>query len=87
MSPETRRAMRNLVLCAIVLAIVVMLAWTIELLRSNPDQVAHIAQNLCIIIGLFVLGVITENVGRVGVDIAGIKANMGGGDKPGDGNA
>jgi hypothetical protein len=84
-NPETRRAIRNVVLCAIMAALLYFVWDALESLKEEKS-ILEIARDSLIIIGLFVLGVITENVGRVGVDIAGIKANMGGDDKD-QGNA
>jgi hypothetical protein len=75
-NPETRRALRNGLLCIISLAL---LYFTYDVLTRLKDEnsLLEIARDSLIIIGLFVLGVITENVGRVSVDIASIKASMG----------
>ena len=82
MTPEGRRAIRNVLLCIIVLGLLGLVYWAVYLLQHDALGVREIARGSLIIIGLFVLGIITENVGRVGVDIAGIKANMGSGDPP-----
>ena len=81
-NPETRRALRNILLCAITIALLYFVYDALGRLKQE-GSLLELARDCLIIIGLFVLGVITENVGRVGVDIAGIKANMG----EGDGNA
>ena len=75
-NPETRRALRNVLLCAISLAL---LYFTYDALERLKQEISllEIARDCLIIIGLFVLGAITENVGRVSVDIASIKASMG----------
>lgn len=78
--PDTRRGLRNVLLVIIVIALLADLGWLIHVLRSNASSEEKIALGSLIIIGLFVLGVITENVGRVSVDIANIKASMGGDD-------
>lgn len=83
MTPEGRRSIRNALLCIIVLGLLGLLYWATYLLQHDALGIREIARGALIIVGLFVLGVITENVGRVGVDIAGIKANMGcGNDTP-----
>lgn len=76
-TPETRRALRNVVLCLIAFALLYFV-WDALSRLKDEHSVLEIARDCLIILGLFVIGVITENVGRVGVDIAGIKANMGG---------
>lgn len=78
-NPDTRRALRNVLLCLILLAMLYFV-WDALGRLKQETSLLEIARDCLIIIGLFVLGVITENVGRVGVDIAGIKANMGGND-------
>jgi hypothetical protein len=79
--PEARRGLRNVLLFIVVLALLADLAWLIHILRSNSPSEEKIALGSLVIIGLFVLGIITENVGRVSVDIANIKASMGGDDE------
>jgi cytochrome c biogenesis protein CcdA len=76
-SPESRRGLRNTLLFIVVLALVVLVFWATDLLNGNVPGLREIARGALIIVGLFVLGVITENVGRVSVDVANIKANMG----------
>jgi hypothetical protein len=80
MSPDARRAIRNALLCIVILALLALIFWVTELLSKDLLGIREIARGSLIIIGLFVLGVIAENVGRVSVDIAGAKADMGGGD-------
>jgi Na+-driven multidrug efflux pump len=75
-NPDTRRALRNVLLCIIILVLLYFAYDALERLRQE-NSVLEIARDCLIIIGLFVLGVITENVGRVSVDIASIKASMG----------
>jgi Na+-driven multidrug efflux pump len=75
-NPDTRRALRNILLTIIVLVLLYFVYDALERLKQE-NSVLEIARDCLIIIGLFVLGVITENVGRVSVDIASIKASMG----------
>jgi hypothetical protein len=75
-NPDTRRALRNLLLCVITIALLYFI-WDALGRLKQENSLLEIARDSLIIIGLFVLGVIAENVGRVGVDIAGIKAQMG----------
>jgi Na+-driven multidrug efflux pump len=75
-NPDTRRALRNVLLCIIVLTLLYFSYDALSRLKQEKS-VLEIARDCLIIIGLFVLGVITENVGRVSVDIASIKASMG----------
>lgn len=79
MSVETRRAIRNGLLCVVILALVALLFWVTYLLSKDLLGIREIARGSLIVIGLFVLGVIAENVGRVSVEIVGAKADMGGG--------
>ena len=79
-NPDTRRALRNILLCVITIALLYFVYDALERLKQE-NSLLEIARDCLIIIGLFVLGVITENVGRVGVDIASIKASMGEDDK------
>lgn len=75
-NPDTRRALRNVLLCAITLALLYFVYDALERLKQE-NSLLEIARDCLIIIGLFVVGVITENVGRVSVDIASINASMG----------
>lgn len=84
-NPESRRALRNVLLVIVVLALVALIYWATDLLSKDVLSIREIARGSLIIIGLFVLGIITENVGRVSVDIASIKASMG--DGKGDSDA
>lgn len=83
MNPETRRAIRNGLLCVIALALLYFIWDALSRLKQESSTL-EIARDSLIIIGLLVLGVITENVGRVSVDIANIKASMG--DEPPSGS-
>lgn len=84
-NPDTRRALRNVALCVILIALLYFAYDALGRLKEEKS-VLEIARDSLIIIGLFVLGVITENVGRVSVDIASIKASMGD-NPPGGGDA
>lgn len=75
-NPDTRRALRNILLVAIMLALLYFVWDALERLKQE-ESIREIARDSLIIIGLFVLGVITENVGRISVDVAGAKADMG----------
>lgn len=77
MSPDTRRTVRNWLLVFVVLGLLALLYWATELLSKDLLGIREIARGCLIIIGLFVIGVIAENVGRVSVDIAGAKADVG----------
>ena len=76
----------NLVQAVVVLALVVMVGWLIDLLAKHPDQLGRIAMALCGIIGLFVAGIISENVGRVAVAFGAAKAQLGCPPPDGDSN-
>lgn len=76
-NPESRRALRNVLLVVVVLALLVLIYWATDLLAKDILSIREIARGSLIIVGLFVIGVITENVGRVSVDVASIKASMG----------
>jgi hypothetical protein len=78
-NPDSRRALRNVLLFIVVLALLGTIYWATYLLSKDLLGIREIARGSLIIVGLFVLGVIAENVGRVSVDIAGAKANMGDG--------
>lgn len=80
-NPDSRRALRNVLLVIIVLALIGLLYWATDLLAKDLLGIREIARGSLIIIGLFVLGVIAENVGRVSVEVGSAKADMG------DGNA
>ena len=79
-NPDTRRALRNILLCVITIALLYFVWDALERLKQE-NSLLEIARDCLIIIGLFTVGVITENVGRVSVDIASIKASMGEDDK------
>lgn len=78
-NPESRRALRNVLLVIVVLALLALIYRATDLLSKDILSIREIARGSLIIIGLFVLGIIAENVGRVSVDIAGAKADMGDG--------
>lgn len=78
-NPESRRGLRNVLLFIVTLGLLVVIYWATYLLSKDVLGIREIARGSLIIIGLFVLGIIAENVGRVSVDIAGAKADMGNG--------
>jgi hypothetical protein len=83
MSPDVRRAIRNGLLCIVVLALLGIVYWATYLLSHDILGIREIARLSLIITGLFVLGCIAENVGRVVVKGPGnTEADIGGGNAP-----
>ena len=76
----TLKVFGNLVQACVVLVLVGFIGWLIYLLAEHPDQLGRIAMALCGIVGLFVAGIIAENVGRVGVEFGIAKAQIGNSD-------
>jgi Na+-driven multidrug efflux pump len=79
--PDSRRALRSIVQATIVLVMLGMLIWLIRLLSSSAPDLSRIATALCLIVGLYVLLVGVENVGRavVKVNKDGAEADIGNG--------
>lgn len=73
--------MRSVVQAAIVLVLVGFIGWLIALLSQSTKDLFHIALSLCGIVGLYVLLIGVENVGRAVVKIGkdGAEADIGGG--------
>lgn len=82
-NPDSRRALRTVVQAVIVLAMIGLLAWLIGLLSKSAPDLSRIALTLCGIMGLYVLLVGVENVGRAIIKVGkdGAEADIG------DGNA
>lgn len=79
-NPETRRGLRSLVQALVALAVIGLVAWIIQLLRTEAEPLRQIALALIAIVGLGTSGYIAENVGRAlkfkaGLD--GIEAGIG----------
>lgn len=79
-NPDSRRALRSVVQAVIVLALVGLLAWLIALLSASAPDLFRIAMALCAIVGLYVLLIGVENVGRAVIKAGrdGIEADIGG---------
>lgn len=86
-NPQSRIAFGNVIQAIIVLMLVGLVAWLIKLLSQSAHHLFGIAMALCVIIGLFVAGVVAENVGRVAVKAGkdGVDADIGN-DPPVGGN-
>lgn len=80
-NPESRRAMRSVVQAGIVLVLVGFVGWLIYLLSASSPDEARIAMALCFIVGLYVLLIGVENIGRAVVKLSkdGAEADLGGG--------
>lgn len=80
-NPDSRRALRSVVQAAIVLGLLGLLGWLIELLSASAPDLSRIALALCLIIGLYVLLIGVENVGRAVIRVGkdGAEADIGGG--------
>ena len=63
-NPETRRGLRSLVQAVVALAVIGLVAWIIELLRTEAEPLRQIALALIAIVALGTTGYIAENVGR-----------------------
>lgn len=79
-NPDARRALRTVVQAAIVLIMLGLLAWLIFLLSASAPDLSRIALTLCGIMGLYVLLVGVENVGRAVIKAGkdGVEADIGG---------
>lgn len=83
-NPDSRRALRSIVQAAIVLVLVGFIGWLIYLLSASAPDLSRIAMALCVIVGLYVLLIGVENVGRAVIKISrdGAEADIGSGNAP-----
>lgn len=79
-NPETRRGLRSVVQAIVALAVIALVAWIIQLLRTEAEPLRQIALALIAIVGLGTSGYIAENVGRAlkfKAGVGGIEAGIG----------
>lgn len=86
-NPDSRRAVRSVVQAVVVLVLVGFIGWLIDLLSANAPDLSRIAMALCAIVGLYVLLIGVENVGRAVIKVStdGAEADIGGDAPPGSG--
>ena len=79
-NPETRRGLRSLVQAIVALAVIALVAWIINLLRTEAEPLRQIALALIAIVALGTTGYIAENVSRAinfKAGLSGIEAGIG----------
>ena len=79
-NPESRRGLRSIVQAIVALAVIGLVAWIIQLLRTEAEPLRQIALALIAIVALGTTGYIAENVGRAlkfKAGLSGIEAGIG----------